>query len=264
MTSSRGSRGSLRGSSTTRCRTIKFATLIEKNILDQVCHFKPLQYEQVVVPRNADTGSAMFEPRLKDMSLPQAMKFAGFAASPDFYGPGPENTYHRVADMVQCRDVARGGEGAWYRIRDRWLCTLVGSAPMVLRRVGTDMPWMWALGHIGGSAALGWEATCSVHEGQSFWGFSLGADALRWMVVTSLHEWEGYNLDFLPPVAQLIKMGLPVDKGAMHNVSCLAGHSSQSEPEEHLAPRRPHRFRRHEPGHALARCQPCGLELAGR
>ena len=206
----------------------KFSTLIEKEVMHKVGHFKPLSYKEVQVPRSTNVLEGMFQANIKDMSVPEARSFAGVGVAEQYYSPAPENTHQRVADMALCRYC---DEHSWDDLEHRWLCTLLDCGPMILRRIGTSSPWYWALGHVAGSAALGWRASEDNAFGLRTWGLAPGARGLEWLVVTSLNMYEGFAVKFTPPSWRALKSGMPLTRDSIKAFKGLVGYSEVMAPE---------------------------------
>ena len=128
---------------------------------------------------------------------------SGYSGTAAFYSPGPENTHQRVADMVVCSELKKTEQ--WGKLQDRWLCMLLGMDPMVIKKVDSDGPWLFALGHVASTCGIGWRAlkTDGAFAGTVFWEFAEGIDNMDYIVVTDEEAWHGYNMEFLLPSVQL-------------------------------------------------------------
>jgi hypothetical protein len=197
-----------------------YSALIEKQVLDKVHDYTPLEYKSATVPRDAALPSHAFNALQKHESM-DLKGIQSFSATPPWYSANAQHWTQKFADMALAREAYAAQDSTM--MDTTWLSCLLDSTSIMVRRKAPGSSWMLSLGTLAsGLGALGWPAQeVRVGPGDAMFQPMLGTagKALHWLFVCDLEQWEARQLVWKSPLWTCLKTGNSQLHGIMAEAS---------------------------------------------
>ena len=122
-----------------------WTTLIDRQVVDKVHRYLPIDVSTIVMPRGGDTlPSSVFTPNYATVYKP-LKAVASNASRPPWYTCKPCDWPAVFADLIVCGEMQRSN--SWPLVDNVWLCSAVAAVDVLIRR--KDWPlieWVLPLG----------------------------------------------------------------------------------------------------------------------
>jgi hypothetical protein len=196
------------GHAKTMSDTRAYSVLIEKQVLDKVHHYRPLEYSNLHVPRVSCLPGHAYKSLQKDQSC-DLKSVIGYNQAPKWYSPSAASWPQKFADMALLNKCS---EQNLELLDTCWLSSLLDSTSLLVREKKEGSKWLFSLGTLtSGLGALGWPAQEESQPGNdaSLFKFDLSAESqeLHWIFIFDVEQWEAKVVAFKSPLWGLLKSG---------------------------------------------------------